>query len=130
MNKPKDEALSSKEAKKIVQRGETLAKGSRSGRDRRGEDRGLDAGRRRVDHREVRTAFLARVRDMRLMGMSNSSIAMILNDEGVTTAQGHKWSSIAIQQLLDVAESIDRKKAWTPLGNWVDSSEERESGDE
>ena len=90
--------------------------GSRSGHDRRGEERGLDAGRRRIDHREVRTAFFNRVRDMRVMGISASSIAMVLNEEGVTTAQGKRWSAIAIEQLLEVSDNIDRKNAWSPLG--------------
>ena len=115
MNKKTDQALISGEAQKIVQRGEQLAHGSRSGHDRRGEERGLDAGRRRVDHREVRTAFLNRIRDMRVMGISASSIAMVLNEEGVTTAQGQRWSAVAIEQLLEVADDIDRKNAWSPL---------------
>ncbi|MEE2786306.1 MAG: hypothetical protein VX589_03140 [Myxococcota bacterium] len=115
MSKDKHTPTKSDEAQRVVQRGDRLAQGSRSGHDRRGADRGLDAGRRRIDHREVRSAFLMRVKDMQIMGMSASSIAMVLNDEGVTTAQGQKWSAIAIKQLLGVSERIERKNAWSPL---------------
>ena len=104
-----------KEQDRIVQRGDALTRGSRSGDDRRGESRGLKAGRRTEDHHRVRRAFLDRVKDMKAMGISPASTARILNDEGETTAQGEAWTEAAIEQLLRVAEARERRLAWSPL---------------
>ena len=108
---------------RIVQRGDELAQDSRSGTDRRGEGRGLNAGRRIDDHRRVRDAFLERVREMLAIGVSPSTAARILNDEGETTAQGEEWTESAIQQLLSVAGKRAHRTAWSPLSNDADREE-------
>ena len=60
-----------------VLRGDQLAAGSRKGHERRTDDRGLRAGRRYLDHKRVRRAFINRVMDMALQGLSKATIARI-----------------------------------------------------
>lgn len=67
------------------------------------------------DHRRVRTAFLNRIKDMLAIGISPATVARILNDEELTTAQGEAWTESAIKQLLDVSQEVSTKAAWSPL---------------
>ena len=83
----------SKDDGKVVQRGDSLSVGTRRGGDRRGDARGLNAGRRMSDHRRVRTAFLDRIKDMLAIGISPTTVARILHDEESTTAQGEAWTN-------------------------------------
>ena len=123
MNKP-DKPKHRKDVK-IVQRGDELAHGSRTGTDRRGDDRGLDAGRRMVDHRRVRQAFEERITEMIAIGISPATIARILNDEEETTAHGAAWTESAIQQLLNMSEQRVLKAAWSPLSQSGEDSSKK-----
>jgi len=109
-----NEKIPDSEAGRYVQRGESLAQGSRSGGDRRQGDRGLATERRYVDQQRVRRQFIDRVTEMCVQGCSHLSIAEILNDEGLRTAADERWTTSAIEQLLKAEDTRRKKEAWRP----------------
>ena len=108
---PKD---SGEESRRIVQRGEELAFGSRQGDDRRTGTRGLAVGRRFVDQHKARREFIEEIRTMSLEGCSADTIARFLNEEGLRTARDDKWTGSAIEQLLKTEDERREREAWTP----------------
>lgn len=102
------------EDKAIVCRTGEYGPGSRSGRDRRDTDRGLDVGRRLDDQRRVRRRFINRVVELSDANKTAQDIAVILNDEGCRTARGHRWSTQAIDQLIRSESARRGRSAWVP----------------
>ena len=109
-----DEKIPAAETSRYVQRGETLAQGSRTGQDRRDDKRGLSPGRRYVEQSRVRREFIERIKEMQVQGFSNQSIAHILNDEGLVTARSERWTESAIEQLLNTERAREGREAWRP----------------
>ena len=109
-----DQEVPEDEARRYVLRGDQLAAGSRTGHERRTDDRGLRAGRRYLDHKRVRRAFINRVMDMALQGLSKATIARILNDEEFKTASGSEWTATAITQLMAQENERRDRAAWRP----------------
>ena len=109
-----DDTIPPKETQTVFQRDDKLVHGTRSGFDRRGDDRGLAVGRRLGEQQASRQAFIARVREMSLQGASPSVIAELLNDEEFTTARGAHWTPEAIEQLLATEEARRDRDAWRP----------------
>lgn len=99
---------------RIVQRGDDILYGARTGNDRRGGGRGLNPGRRLVDHHRVRSAFIERVEGLYKKGHSPQTIASILNDEEFETAAGESWTKDAIVQLIDSLAQRRTRDAWLP----------------
>ena len=99
---------------RIVQRGDEVIYEPRDGGDRRGGGRGLNPGRRLVDHHRVRSAFIERVDGLIKKGHSPQTIAAILNDEGFETAGGQQWTQDAIVQLQDTLKERRTRDAWLP----------------
>lgn len=98
----------------VVQRGNDVVYEGRAGQDRRGDQRGLNPGRRLLDHHRVRSQFNERVADLFAQGRSADSIARILNDENFPTAAGSTWTATAIEQLLDKLKERRNRDAWLP----------------
>ena len=98
----------------VVQRGDDVVYEGREGIDRRGNERGLNPGRRLVDHHRVRSQFNERVETLFAEGTSAKSIARILNDEEFPTAAGSKWTEAAIEQLLKTLHERRNRDAWLP----------------
>ena len=98
----------------VVQRGDDVVYEGRGGVDRRGDERGLNPGRRLVDHHRVRSQFNDRVEALHAQGTSAESIARILNDEEFPTAAGSKWTEAAIEQLLKTLHERRNRDAWIP----------------
>lgn len=88
------------DTERVVLRGDHLAYGTRSGEDRRGDERGLDAGRRAEDVRRVRRAFIDEVMRRFESGEAPAAIADAFNAAGRRTARGNRWSEAAIEQLV------------------------------
>ena len=109
----------------VVQRGDDVVYEGREGIDRRGDERGLNPGRRLVDHHRVRSQFNERVEALFAEGTSAKSIARILNDEEFPTAAGSKWTEAAIEQLLKALHERRNRDAWLPA-----SLEDSESGED
>jgi hypothetical protein len=99
---------------KVVQRGDDILYEPRDGGDRRGGGRGLNPGRRLVDHHRVRSAFIERVDGLIKKGHSEKTIAAILNDEEFETAGGELWTEDAIVQLQEVLKERRTRDAWLP----------------
>ena len=99
---------------KVVQRGDDILYEPRDGGDRRGGGRGLNPGRRLVDHHRVRSAFIERVNGLIKKGHSAKTIAAILNDEEFETAGGELWTEDAIIQLQEVLKERRTRDAWLP----------------
>ncbi|MCB9544219.1 MAG: hypothetical protein R3F65_01405 [bacterium] len=100
------------DTERVVLRGDRLAYGTRSGEDRRGDERGLDAGRRAEDVRRVRRAFIDEVMRRIEDGESPASIAEALNAAGRRTARGNRFGEAAIEQL------VHRERARRIRGDW------------
>lgn len=98
----------------VVQRGDDVVYEGREGVDRRGNERGLNPGRRLVDHHRVRSLFNERVETLSAEGASVETIASILNDEGFATAGGSIWTASAIEQLLKNLNERKNRDAWLP----------------
>lgn len=114
-NAPEKEAGKDRETPiRIVQRGDDVLYEPRDGGDRRGGGRGLNPGRRLVDHHRVRSAFIERVDGLMKKGHSAQTIAAILNDEGFETAGGEQWTQDAIVQLQEVLKHRRTRDAWLP----------------
>jgi hypothetical protein len=104
----------SEHTQQLVHRSGEYLFGSRSGADRRTEDRGLDAGRRVDDQRRVRRHFINRIVALADQGLPAKRIAAELNEHGVRTARGHRWTSQAIDQLLRTESARLGRRAWLP----------------
>ncbi len=102
------------ESDRIVQRGDDILYEPRDGGDRRGGGRGLNPGRRLVDHHRVRSAFIERVDGLVKKGHSAHTIAAILNDEGFETAGRELWTEDAIHQLQITLKERRTRDAWLP----------------
>lgn len=100
------------DAERVVLRGDRLAYGTRSGDDRRDDDRGFDTGRRADDQRRVRRAFIDEIMSRFEDGVAPSAIADALNTAGRRTARGNRWSEAAIEQL------VHRERARRVRGTW------------
>ncbi len=98
----------------VVQRGDEVRYESRDGEDRRGGERGLNPGRRLVDHHRARAQFNERIESLTQKGHSPETIANILNDEEFRTAGGELWTDQAITQLIDSLKSRRTRDAWLP----------------
>ena len=109
-----DQNVPEDESQRYVLRGDLLTSGSRTGQERRIDDRGLNAGRRYLDHKRVRRAFIDRVMDMEQQGLSKKTIASILNDEELKTAAGENWTEVAITQLVAQENERRDRAAWRP----------------
>ena len=110
----------------VVQRGDDVVYESREGIDRRGNERGLNPGRRLVDHHRVRSQFNERVEMLHAEGASAETIARILNDEDFPTAGGSVWTVSAIEQLLKALNERRNRDAWLPAS--LTESEHDEDG--
>ena len=110
-----DHNRSDSDAESFFLREGELVTGTRSGHTRRDHDRGLNPGRRYSDHTRVRRRFIDRVIDMKIQGMSALSIANILNDEGLKTANESLWTEDAISQLVKIEASRAKRDAWRPI---------------
>ena len=110
----KEDANGVSDPTKIVQRGDDILYEPRDGGDRRGGGRGLNPGRRLVDHHRVRSAFIERVDGLVKKGHSEKTIAAILNDEEFETAGGELWTEDAIIQLQEVLKERRTRDAWLP----------------
>lgn len=106
--------VTSEETGKVVVRHGKLAFGTRKDAERRGGERGLNAGRRAEDRRRARRAFVERVFEMIAGGCTHQEVADRLNDEGFTTARGNPWSGRAIGQLVRVEREKRAREAWVP----------------
>ena len=109
-----DDTAPPSEADTVYRREDDLATGTRSGSDRRGDERGLAVGRRLVDQQTSRQSFIARVLEMSLEGASPMVIANFLNEEEFTTARGAHWTPAAIEQLIATEEARRERDAWRP----------------
>ena len=98
----------------VVQRGDDVQYESRDGGDRRGGDRGLNPGRRLIDHHRARSQFNERIETLTQKGYSPDTIAQILNDEHFPTAAGGLWTTQAIVQLLESLKTRKARDAWLP----------------
>ena len=98
----------------VIQRGDEIRYESRDGEDRRGDNRGLNPGRRLSDHHRVRSLFNKRIESLVREGHSAESVAVILNDEDFQTAGGEQWTADAIIQLLDTLKQRRSRDAWLP----------------
>ena len=98
----------------VVQRGDDVVYEGREGGDRRGDQRGLNPGRRLKDHHRVRSQFNERITELFNQGCSAETIARILNDEEFLTAGGAKWTATAINQLLGSLKERRNRDAWLP----------------
>lgn len=112
------------DSSRVVQRGDDVLYEPRDGGDRRGGGRGLNPGRRLVDHHRVRSAFIERVDSLMRKGHSPQTIAAILNDEGFDTAGGEQWTQDAIVQLQEALKQRRTRDAWLPES--LDSQENDE----
>ena len=110
----KDNGSGGDDSARIVQRGDDVLYETRDGGDRRGGGRGLNPGRRLVDHHRVRSAFIERVDGLMKKGHSPQTIAAILNDEGFETAGGEQWTQDAIVQLQETLKERRTRDAWLP----------------
>ena len=109
-----DDTIPPRDSQTVFQRDQNLVPGTRSGFDRRGDERGLAVGRRLADQQSSRQAFIARVKEMSLQGASSAVIADFLNEEELTTARGAHWTAAAIEQLLATEEARRDRDAWRP----------------
>jgi len=109
-----DDTIPPRETLTVYQRDDKLVQGTRTGFDRRGDDRGLAVGRRLGEQHASRQAFITRVKEMSLQGASPSVIADFLNEEELTTARGAHWTAAAIEQLLATEEARRDRDAWRP----------------
>jgi hypothetical protein len=123
-NPEKEAGTVSEDSVRIVQRGDDVLYEPRDGGDRRGGGRGLNPGRRLVDHHRVRSAFIERVDSLMKKGHSAQTIAAILNDEGFETAGGEQWTQDAIVQLQEALKERRTRDAWLPES--LDSQENDE----
>jgi hypothetical protein len=109
-----DDTIPPKETQTAFQRDDKLVLGSRTGLDRRDDDRGLAVGRRLSEQQEVRRSFIDRIVEMSREGGSPTVIAGFLNEEGLKTARGEYWTEAAISQLLATEEARKDREAWRP----------------
>ena len=120
-----DDKIPASEKHRFVRRGDNLAQGSRSGQDRRDDNRGLAPGRRYDEQTRVRRQFIDRVKEMRLEGCPNVVIAQLLNEEGLLTARNERWTEHAIEQLLNTERAREGRDAWRPKA--LESADEESS---